>query len=190
MPGSDTHHRPPHWLRMPCSPRPQPSRGLQPTRYRLDVVATDIVDVVAHIGGWLCDRSLAGWEVTVLVVDGADARPARILGAELLDLEPIMKARGDGRLPHTVAVAADLCAQDPRTRRALTRALRHQGTEVVVWGDGWPAGRRHGVNSVLHQLSDAARMFKTQALIAAAPSPRTPAPAPTEVFRSNLTGGV
>src|SRR6201999_4509172 len=38
-------------------------------RYRLDVVAADVADVVKFAGGWLFDRAMAGWDVTVLLVD-------------------------------------------------------------------------------------------------------------------------
>jgi hypothetical protein len=34
-------------------------------RYRLDAVAADVVDV-KFAGGWLFDRAMAGWDVTVL----------------------------------------------------------------------------------------------------------------------------
>ncbi|WP_343575423.1 hypothetical protein [Mycobacterium sp.] len=49
-------------------------------RYRLDVVAADVADVVTFAGGWLFDRAMAGWDVTVLVADHVDERPLRILG--------------------------------------------------------------------------------------------------------------
>ena len=44
-------------------------------RYRLDVVALSVLEVVTHAGGWLCDRVMAGWDVTVRVADHADERP-------------------------------------------------------------------------------------------------------------------
>src|SRR5439155_14971420 len=56
-------------------------------RYRLDVVAADVVDVVKFAGGWLFDRAMAGWDVTVLLVDHPDERPLQILGAHTIDLE-------------------------------------------------------------------------------------------------------
>ena len=33
-------------------------------RYRLDVVAAGVADVVRFAGGWLFDRAMAGWDVT------------------------------------------------------------------------------------------------------------------------------
>lgn len=49
-------------------------------RYRLDVVAASAVDVVQSAGGWLYDRAMAGWEVTVLLPQGCNTRSLRILG--------------------------------------------------------------------------------------------------------------
>jgi len=60
-------------------------------RYRLDVVAADVVDVVKFAGGWLFDRAMAGWDVTVLVADHPNDRPLQILGTlnSELDVRPI-----------------------------------------------------------------------------------------------------
>ena len=63
-------------------------------RYRLDVVAASVVDVVRFAGGWLFDRSMAGWDVTVLVADHPDDRPLQILGAQMLDLEDALASAG------------------------------------------------------------------------------------------------
>ncbi|WP_024804434.1 hypothetical protein [Nocardia sp. BMG51109] len=155
-------------------------------RYRLDVVATSIVDVVEHAGGWLFDRAVAGWDVTVLVADLSDSRPLRILGAEMLELETVLSSGGQGRRPHALAVACDVCECDPRARRGLVNALGDGGIEVVVWGEGWPTPPEARVDPVLHRLSVAAQAFKAQALTAAA----VPASAvgTTEVFRSGLSG--
>ena len=58
-------------------------------RYRVDVVAADVADVVKFAGGWLFDRAMAGWDVTVLLVDHPDERPLQILGAHA----PIVQLR-------------------------------------------------------------------------------------------------
>ncbi|MBY8860035.1 hypothetical protein K7711_26430 [Nocardia sp. CA2R105] len=154
-------------------------------RYRLDVVATSVADVVEHAGGWLFDRSIAGWEVTVLVADPSDPRPLRILGADAIALEEVLASRGQGRRPHALAVACDVCQGDPRARRGLLKALGDGGIEVVVWGEGWPTPPEHRVDPVLHRLSVAAQAFKAQALTAAA-RPVTSV-GTTEVFRSGLS---
>ena len=79
-------------------------------RYRLDVVAADVADVVRCAGGWMYDRVMAGWDVTVLLADGADKRPLHILGVETADLESALALWADRPHPQTVAVAADLFA--------------------------------------------------------------------------------
>jgi len=56
-------------------------------RYRLDVVGGSAVDVVQSAGGWLYDRAMAGWEVTVLLPHCGDSRPLRILGVRVSDLQ-------------------------------------------------------------------------------------------------------
>ena len=53
-------------------------------RYRLDVVAADVADVVKFAGGWLFDRAMAGWDVTVLLVDHPDERPLQSRRSYLL----------------------------------------------------------------------------------------------------------
>lgn len=140
-------------------------RLLRPARYQLDVVAASIVDVVEHAGGWLFDRALAGWEVTVLVVGGSDARPLRILGARTADLEPILAARGGRRLPQALGVAPDLCARDPRAHDLLNEWGRRV-PEVVMWAQACAPDLIGGAKPSRHTLSAAARTFKAHALAA------------------------
>lgn len=137
-------------------------------RYRLDVVAGSVTEVVAHAGGWLVDRVMAGWDVTVLIAGDDDMRPLEILGVETQDLEAALEEWADRPHPQTVAVAADLFATDDRVRRGVLDALNHGGTEVTLWGDELPAELDHTVGSAHHRLSAAARAFKTQALAATA----------------------
>jgi hypothetical protein len=49
-------------------------------KYQLDVTACDVVDVVRSAGGWLFDRSMAGWNVNVIMPGGCDPLPLQILG--------------------------------------------------------------------------------------------------------------
>jgi hypothetical protein len=136
-------------------------------RYRLDVVAADVADVVRFAGGWMYDRVMAGWDVTVLLAAGADERPLHILGVETADLESALALWAERPHPQTVAVAADLFASDERVRRGVLGALEQGMTEVTLWGDSWPAEFDDSVGRVQHHLSAAARAFKTQALTAA-----------------------
>lgn len=154
-------------------------------RYRLDVVAADVADVVRCAGGWMYDRVMAGWDVTVLLADGADARPLHILGVETADLESALALWADRPHPQTVAVAADLFASDERVRRGVLGALDQGLTEVTLWGEHCPAELDESVGAVRHQLSAAARAFKTQALTAAH-DPEAGSVADIETFRCGV----
>jgi hypothetical protein len=136
-------------------------------RYRLDVVAVSAVDVVRSTGGWLYDRVMAGWEVTVLLSPGADTRPLRILGVDVLDLDSESAAAALERKSESLAVSAAAFAADAEVRQQLLRALDDRLTQVTVWGDGWPLRVDRGMIRVQHVLSAAARAFKVQALAAA-----------------------
>jgi hypothetical protein len=140
-------------------------------RYRLDVIACSVVDVVRFAGGWLFDRAMAGWDVTVLLADHPDDRPLQILGAQTLDLEEALAAMDSGvetrPRPQALAAAADLFGCDSRVRQGVLQALDHGVTEVTLWGESWPSELDDSVGLVQHQLSTAAQIFKAQALAAA-----------------------
>jgi hypothetical protein len=157
-------------------------------RYRLDVVAASVVDVVRFAGGWLFDRAMAGWDVTVLltdhVADRPDDRPLQILGAQTLDLEDALASVETRPRPQALAAAADLFGCDPRVRQGVLQALDQGVTEVTLWGETWPAELDDSVGVVQHRLSTAAQTFKAQALAAAAAS-QSPI-GHTETFRSGL----
>ena len=151
-------------------------------RYRLDVVAPSVAEAVRYAGGWMFDRVMAGWDVNVLLAESGDVRPLKILGAEPVDFESVVAAGDDQPHPQALAVAADLIDRDERVRRGVLRAIDHGMTEVAVWGESRPAGLDRGVDSVQHRLSSAARVFKAQALAAAAVT--DVAVGPVETFRS------
>jgi hypothetical protein len=135
-------------------------------RYRLDVVARSVPEVVKFAGGWLVDRVMAGWDVTVLISADEDLRPLEILGVETYDLEAALEEGADRPHPQTVAVAADLFVSDDRVRRGVLLALDSGLTEVTLWGEHWPEELDSTIGSVHHQLSGAARAFKAHALAA------------------------
>lgn len=136
-------------------------------RYRLDVVAANAADAVRFAGGWMYDRVMAGWDVTVLLADPSDERPLHILGVATSDLESALALWADRPHPQTVAVSADLFASNGRVRQGVLGALAQGLTEVTLWGDEWPAELDDSVGPVAHHLSAAARAFKRQALTAA-----------------------
>lgn len=152
-------------------------------RYRLDVVAPCVTDVVTFAGGWLFDRVMAGWDVTVLVADLCDDLPLQILGAATKDLESALAEGLDHPRPHALAVATDIYRRDARVRDGVRQALDHGQTEVTLWGEHWPE-ELNRIDSVEHRLSVAARAFKARALAAADIS--TDAVGRTEIFRSGL----
>jgi hypothetical protein len=134
-------------------------------RYRLDVVAASAADVVQSAGGWLYDRAMAGWEVTVLLPRARDDRSLRILGVRAADLEPELASLGAGST--ALAVSAQAFTADARVREAVLEALGNPLIEVALWGDGWPLGVNRATARAQHLLSGAARTFKGYALAAA-----------------------
>ncbi|MCW2733029.1 MAG: hypothetical protein JWR13_3845 [Mycobacterium sp.] len=138
-------------------------------RYRLDVVSPSVPEVVRFAGGWLVDRVMAGWDVTVLIDGAQDLRPLEILGVDTQDLEGALEMWADRPHPQTVAVASELFSADARVRQGVLNALDQGLTEVTLWGEHWPEELDDTVGSVRHQLSAAARAFKAQALAAIDP---------------------
>ena len=146
------------------SPRAPRAEG-ECLRYRLDVVAGSVVDVVQSAGGWLYDRVMAGWEVTVLLTQSCDTRPLRILGARASDFESAIGSTGQ-----SLAVSAEAFNADARVRDKVLKSLDNRLVEVALWGQaqqGWPLGVNRATNRAQHVLSIAARTFKGHALAAA-----------------------
>lgn len=157
-------------------------------RYRLDVVASSVGDAVRYAGGWIYDRVMAGWDVTVLVGDDEDLRPLQILGARTLNLGSVLAEWQDQPHPQTVAVAAAVFDRDPRVLAHVRNALDQGATEVTLWGEDVPAEFDESVDSARHQLSAAARAFKARAL--AATGEAGVAVGPTETFRCGMMASV
>ena len=158
-------------------------------RYRLDVVAPTVLDAVQYAGGWVYDRVMAGWDVTVLVANDDDVRPLKILGADTLDLESVLEDWEERPHPQTVAVAAELFDRDPRVLQHVRNALDQGATEVTLWGERLPAELDSSVDSAQHQLSAAARAFKAKAL-AAANDPGAGSVDHAETFRCGMMASV
>jgi hypothetical protein len=134
-------------------------------RYRLDVIAASAADAVHSAGGWLSDRAMAGWQVTVLLPQGGDSRSLRILGVEAMSMEAGFDRSGSAT--RSLAVSGEVFAADDRIRETVLKALNHRLAEVALWGDGWPPAVSRGMARVQHVLSAAARKFKSHALMAA-----------------------
>jgi hypothetical protein len=136
---------------------------------------------VQQAGGWLFDQVMAGWDVTVISVDGGDPRPLRILGVRACVLDTALAVPVFGACLQAVALRSDLYHADARVRRLVLNAAEAGGTEIRLWGDLWPADFADGADSVSHRLSLAARAFKAQAMAAADLSGEPTAD--TELFR-------
>ncbi|MBW8482631.1 hypothetical protein [Actinomadura parmotrematis] len=139
------------------------------------MLAPDPADAVHAAGGYLFDRVMAGWDVTVLVAGGADPRPLRILGARTVDLDAALDAPVRSPWPDAVALGAALYETDARVRELVDRAAGDGRAEVRMWGGPAPGGAdgaedRDG--ALRHRLSVAARAFKAEALQAASASGR------------------
>lgn len=135
--------------------------------YRLIVLAAGVCDVVESVGGFLCDRARAGWDVSMPLVGPCDARPLAILGiaAQGLDTDVASVIRG---LPAggALAVDADLLTHDAGVRDDVARVAIRGRAEVTVWGRPELGDSGHGLEPVVHPLSVAATAFKMHALLA------------------------
>jgi hypothetical protein len=135
-------------------------------RYQLNVIAADVADVVQSVGGWLFDRSMAGWDVIVFLADhNDDVRPLRIVGVRTAELQPAPLPVNDGAArAAALAIASDLLGTDESIDAEVGDALRCGDIELALWGNGGFPGR---VDPLQYRLSAAARLFKAHALAAA-----------------------
>lgn len=148
-------------------------------KYQLDVTACDVIDLVRSAGGWLFDRSMAGWDVNVVVRGGCDPLPLHILGVNTEPREPDDDVSAPAR-GLAIAASSDAVRTDPELGRDVLRAMNRGIGDVLIWGDSWPEGSERGVDVVEHELSAAARAFKGCALTALGLSESVGA---TEAFR-------
>lgn len=134
--------------------------------YRLDVIAPSIPEAVSHLGGWIFDRAMAGWKVTIVVPD-ADHRgylSARVLGAEVADYDAI-------RCPHRprpygIAVVGAARYHDG-VQAYIERTSTSGHLEVSIAEASGGSAELSGSESRRHQhhLSRAAAAFKSRSLI-------------------------
>jgi hypothetical protein len=129
-------------------------------RYRFHVVAPSVVDAVTSAGGLICDRAMAGWQVTVLVAGPVDDRAIQILGAAAASL----RTPSQGPAPQMLAVASELIIGNRSVRDLVCDAL-DGATDLLLWGRR-PPGLNCTFNPVGHRPSAAAQAFKAHALAA------------------------
>lgn len=143
-------------------PRVRPEKALQ---YQLNVVAGDVAEVVSGIGGWLFDRAMAGWRVSVASDEGGDERALRILGLKAVDLEGLWRPAESDSVAVTVIGASRL---EPGDHGLAWRGAR---VDVVFAGAHGPDGLGGGLDRVQYRPSAAALAFKSHALAVAGADP-------------------
>ena len=161
-------------------------------RYRLDVVAPNVADAVRFAGGWMYDRVMAGWDVTVLI-----GRRTRTCGrSQILGVETARSRIGAGVVGGPSA-SADRCGRRRPVRRAIDGCASGVLSALEQGADRGDAlgraaarrARRQRRTPSQHHLSAAARAFKTQAL-AAADDSAAAAVGDTETFRCGVMASV
>jgi hypothetical protein len=135
-------------------------------RYRLCVVARDVGELVDLAGGWMCDRFLAGWDVSVTVSEPRDLRPLHILGVTVVTQQRLGLIN-DGNGTASIAIAPGIFENDNHIRSAVLQALDQEDNEVTFVGPSLPSDLDGRLARRQHRLSGAARAFKTHALAAA-----------------------
>lgn len=127
-------------------------------RYELNVVAVDAAAMVSGIGGWLFDRAMAGWRVSVTADVYTDERALQILGLRAVDLSGARPSGGEGAVAMT-AIAAD------RLESTEDRFILHRpGGGVVFFGAHGRDRLGNAVQRVQYRPSAAALAFKAHAL--------------------------
>jgi len=134
--------------------------------YRILVIGSESADVVRSVGGWICDRALSGWRVTVALRDTTDTEPIVILGAKPIPFEAFAQDLSNGLWPCALAIAADIFAEDSKVDRLLSSCRREDLPDVMVWGESPQAANAHLGDDEQHMSSRAARAFKAHALVA------------------------
>lgn len=103
--------------------------------HRILVIGSDSADVVRFVGGWICDRALSGWRVTVALKNTTDTEPIVILGAKPIPFEAVAPDLPDVRWPCALAMAGDIFAEDSKVNRVLSSCRREALPDVMVWGE-------------------------------------------------------
>lgn len=124
-------------------------------------------DIVATAGGWICDRAMSGWEVTVATRDESEnPEPLKMLGACGIGLGSADLERR-GPWPHALAISPVLYESAEEVQSGVRRALRQGTPTITLLGTKtWPDGLENEMRLVQHPVSGGARRFKACALSA------------------------
>lgn len=133
--------------------------------YRLDVFALEILDAVSLAGGWLFDRAMAGWKVTLVlpIPDHHSEFAARVLGAEVANYSSV--AGMIRPCPYGVAAVGSAIGMGV-VQSHIERGSESGGLELSLIGDIERISELHGYafRHHLHRLSRAAIAFKSRSL--------------------------
>lgn len=161
-------------------PRIRPEKALQ---YELNVVADDVADVVSGIGGWLFDRAMAGWRVSVAADEAGDDRALGILGLKAVGPSGLWRsAEADA----VVMTAIGTSRFEPGDQ-GLT--MRNPGGDVVFFGSRGPEGLGLQLERARYRPSAAALAFKAHALAVAGVDPASADTVET-LFRCGRSAGL
>ncbi|MFW0793878.1 hypothetical protein AAFP30_08710 [Gordonia sp. CPCC 205515] len=139
----------------------------RPLRHRMAVVAVDPVEALQFTGGWVFDHSLAGWDVSVHVLEEGDPRPCEILGARVFQLQCSLERAEADPWPNALAISGTLLHSHERIRQGASAAMDAGRIDIRLWGNTIPTDLQAGTSPDAHQLSIAAQAFKRRAFDAA-----------------------
>ncbi|BCQ08013.1 hypothetical protein JMUB5695_01438 [Mycobacterium heckeshornense] len=134
-------------------------------RHRIVALAADTHELVVSVGGLLCDRAMAGWDVLVYLQRPSDDVALRVLGVAAAELKTDPLGAVGLDWPNVVLVSAQLYAGQRWIRKQLMAAHHSSDLDVAIWG---PKTEQREFGKDMHpvefRISHAARAFKTVAL--------------------------
>ncbi|EHB45741.1 hypothetical protein MycrhDRAFT_6489 [Mycolicibacterium rhodesiae JS60] len=132
--------------------------------HELHIVTVSVADAVQWIGGWLTDRALAGWEVSVFAPESVDPTTLRILGASHRPLSEIAFTTDVDRIQPVVSVDAAIACAEPDLWDELCRRYAPQASRILFWGQLPDVAVDADIVPTDYRMSSAANAFKMHAL--------------------------
>lgn len=145
--------------------------------YQLNIITDNPVEMICDIGGWVCDKALAGWRTTVILHGNPNphGRVLRIVGIDTVVSDTSWSTLTPSP-SNQMVVAARSYRNEAVLRRVVDDLLGAGLHDVILWGpanDGaaWQAPFDPPSTTHEYRLSVAARALKAQSLIAAGLEP-------------------